>query len=306
MRLLETIGIKHKIGRLMALLGFISFITLLLQNATIYDNSKFTLAIASHSKRINSTLGILEYYGNEEANCPLISKIVINWIDDIDPPIEITTFQSKIPVNVIKSRKRSLNERFRPDAIETSSIFSMDDDIRISCASLGFAFSIYKEFPERIVGFVPRMHVDDVKGSEFKVLYDHNRAGSFKKYSMILTGAAFISRKYLKLYWSSHELPSLMRDLVDEHFNGEDIAMNYLVASQNALSHPIHVIPLDTWYMNVGTPGISNAKSGITHRRSRHVIINRLIEHFGWNLLDAVTTNMRVFGAVEDDLLETS
>ena len=50
-----------------------------------------------------------------------------------------------------------------------------------------------------------------------------------KNYSMVLTGAAFIHKEYLRLF--NETLPQGIRDFIDFFFNCEDIAMNLLVAN---------------------------------------------------------------------------
>ena len=74
-----------------------------------------------------------------------------------------------------------------------------------------------------IVGFYGRVESFDLK--ERKYSY-----GTFasKKYSMILTGAAFIHQCYLSMYFTNLD-PKIL-DFVHETGNGEDITMNAVVA----------------------------------------------------------------------------
>lgn len=46
---------------------------------------------------------------------------------------------------------------------------------------------------------------------------------------MVLTGAAFLHKYWSYLY--TKEMPTDIKDWVDDHMNCEDIAMNFLVAN---------------------------------------------------------------------------
>jgi hypothetical protein len=119
------------------------------------------------------------------ANCYSIHEIVIIWIDDNDIPqhlydfvgngsrplpINLRAANATIPSRIVKvlyalsnpqASKKSLNQRFRPDLVHTETIFSMDDDLQFNCESLEFAFKTANMFPDRLVGFYPRLHTSE-------------------------------------------------------------------------------------------------------------------------------------------------
>jgi hypothetical protein len=56
----------------------------------------------------------------------------------------------------------SLNNRFRPKLpVKTSAVFSVDDDLFVSCGSLDLAHDVWRASPNTMVGFMPRMHSFD-------------------------------------------------------------------------------------------------------------------------------------------------
>lgn len=130
------------------------------------------------------------------------------------------------PINLIKTKANKLSNRFIPyEEIETEAILSIDDDIvMLTSDELEFGFEVWREFPDRIVGFPSRTHVWDNGTGTWK--YESEWTNEI---SMVLTGAAFYHKYWNYLYTTS--MPSEVKDWVDEHMNCEDIAMNFLIAN---------------------------------------------------------------------------
>lgn len=107
-------------------------------------------------------------------------------------------------------------------AVPTAAVFSLDGDAPLLAEELDFAFRVWQQFPERIVGYPARTHFwDESKGSWGY----SSRWGSL--YSMVLPGAALVHRATLALYAASG--PAL-RQAVRRAHNCEDILLNCLVA----------------------------------------------------------------------------
>lgn len=147
----------------------------------------------------------------------------------------------------------SLNNRFVPwDAIETEAVLSLDDDARLRHDELIFAFRVWRENRDRIVGFPGRFHAFDpmtrqvnsllsvfrclrhiqeiIDSDSFFCLcreWNYNSNHSCEL-SMVLTGAAFFHKFYMHEY--THRMPAEIRQTVDELLNCEDIALNFLVS----------------------------------------------------------------------------
>ncbi|XP_046384114.1 exostosin-1 [Ischnura elegans] len=117
-----------------------------------------------------------------------------------------------------------ISRRFRPHAlIQTSAILSLDEDCLLTTDEVDFAFSVWRAFPERIVGYPARSHFwDDAKGS-----WGYTSKWT-NEYSIVLTGAAFYHRYYNFLY--TRWLSPLLLKTVEQSHNCEDILMNFLVA----------------------------------------------------------------------------
>lgn len=130
------------------------------------------------------------------------------------------------PLKVIRTKANKLSNRFYPyEEIETEAILTIDDDIvMLTADELEFGYEVWREFPDRIVGFPSRTHVWDNLTMSWK--YESEWTNEI---SMVLTGAAFHHKYWSYMYTTS--MPAEVRDWVDEHMNCEDIAMNFLVAN---------------------------------------------------------------------------
>ncbi|CAH2047506.1 unnamed protein product, partial [Iphiclides podalirius] len=169
---------------------------------------------------------------------PSLAKILVVWNNQrkAPPPSSEWPVINK-PLKVIRTRENKLSNRFYPyDEIETECQLTIDDDIiMLTPDELEFGFDVWREFPDRIVGFPSRLHVWDNATASWKYHSEWTN-----QISMVLTGAAFHHKIWSWYY--THKMPAEIRDWVDEIFNCEDIAMNFLVANVTR-KPPIKVTP---------------------------------------------------------------
>lgn len=115
----------------------------------------------------------------------------------------------------------SLNSRFRPlPELATSAVFAVDDDIRVSCSDLSFAFSVWALAQRTLVGFYPRLHLRIAGKEGSAAVYDYHSwwyVWWTGRYSIILTKAALFHRDYLDMY--SADMPAAVRKYVDDKMN---------------------------------------------------------------------------------------
>uniref|UniRef100_A0A182NVB9 Glycosyl transferase 64 domain-containing protein n=1 Tax=Anopheles dirus TaxID=7168 RepID=A0A182NVB9_9DIPT len=158
-----------------------------------------------------------------------IDKILILWANDRSVPQKKRwPSTGHIPLHIISGStsedRPSISQRFYPhEQIETDAVLSLDEDAILNTDELDFAYQVWRDFPDRIVGYPARAHFwDDSK----------NAWGYTSKwtnyYSIVLTGAAFYHRYYNYLYtnWLSY----LLLKTVQQSSNCEDILMNLLVS----------------------------------------------------------------------------
>ena len=160
-------------------------------------------------------------------------------------------------VEILVKPKDSLNARFEPiPHLRTTSVFMVDDDIRVACSSLQMAFRAWKKHPDSMVGYYPRLAAASATATsgatssgtptqlqlQQQQHLQHQHQHQFvyhawpmvywrQKFNIVLTKASFLHSKYLELYTNDDSFPKEIKDHVDRHRNCEDIAMSMLVAN---------------------------------------------------------------------------
>ena len=191
----------------------------------LFDEEQFTIVILTY-KREHSLIALLEKY----LELPYLKMILVIWNELETEPSNFfhQKFNSHLmlkKIRIIKSVKNSLNNRFLPyDQIETDAILSLDDDVWLDTDQIVFAFRVWRENRERIVGFPSRYH----KWNKSLNSYEYRHESMTRQYSLILTGAAFYHRFYNHAY--SFLIDESMRNKIDEMNNCEDISFNMMVS----------------------------------------------------------------------------
>ncbi|KAM7499349.1 hypothetical protein LguiA_023763 [Lonicera macranthoides] len=218
--------------------------------------------------------------------CPRLDSIHIVWSEPDPPSDSLVKFLNrvvqskaidgrKIELKFDINKEDSLNNRFKEISdLNTDAIFSIDDDIIFPCSSVEFAFSVWQSAPDTMVGFVPRMHwADQLKSRrDFYIYGGWWSVWWTGTYSMVLSKAAFLHKKYLRLY--TKEMPASIREYVTKNRNCEDIAMSFLVANSTG-APPIWV---KGKIFEIGSTGISSL-GGHTERRTH--CVNRFVSEYG-------------------------
>ncbi|CAG2167283.1 unnamed protein product [Oppiella nova] len=166
-------------------------------------------------------------------------KVVVVWNNQLKSPPQLNKWPDiHIPLQIITTSENKLSNRFYPyECIETDAILAIDDDIvMLTPDELEFGYQVWREFPDRIVGFPSRVHRWDNRTAKWK--YESEWTNDV---SMVLTGAAFYHKYYNHLY--TNVMPAQIKSWVDKHMNCEDIAMNFLVVSNVTAKSPIKVTP---------------------------------------------------------------
>jgi hypothetical protein len=96
------------------------------ETMSLHKQSGYTMVVPSHTIRGNTSLSLLEYY--TKSSCNSLQEIVIIWIDDNEIPsyvIEGVRNATHPRARIVKASRKSLNERFRPDLVNTQFMLSM-------------------------------------------------------------------------------------------------------------------------------------------------------------------------------------
>ncbi|XP_046360738.2 exostosin-2-like isoform X2 [Haliotis rufescens] len=193
----------------------------------------FTAVILTYD-RLESLFQVIK----QVAKVPSLAKVVVVWNNQNKAPPAMSSWPYiGKPVKVVQTKKNKLSNRFFPyDEIETECILALDDDIvMLTADELEFGYEVWREFPDRLVGFPSRLHMWD--NSTHKWKYESEWTNAI---SMVLTGAAFYHKYFSYLY--TYSMPGNMKVWVDEHMNCEDIAINFLIANITGKA-PMKVTP---------------------------------------------------------------
>ncbi|XP_030016042.1 exostosin-like 2 [Sphaeramia orbicularis] len=253
------------------------------------EEHRFTIIIQTYN-RTDILLKLLNHY----QAVPHLQQIIIVW-NNIGEPTPLKTWNSlgphPVPLLFKEQSTNRMRNRLQPfREIDTDAVLMLDDDTLVSVPDISFAFSVWKQFPDQIVGFVPRKHVTTLSGvysyGSFE-LQDPETAGG-DKYSMVLIGAAFFHRRYLQLF---QDQPQAVHALVDETQNCDDIAMNFAVSlylrknsRSRSFNRPsgVFVKPVDLRNLEKDA---SSGYQGMWHRPEhllqRSYCLNKLVQIYG-------------------------
>lgn len=217
-----------------------------------------------------------------------------------------TTTTNRATVEVLQVSKDSLNSRFEPiPQLTTTAVFMVDDDIRVACPSLLMGFQAWKDHPQSMAGYYPRLSSppifdhpshDDAATSNNRNLVYHAWPVVYwrQKLNFVLTKASFLHSKYLALYTNDDTFPREIKDHVDQHMNCEDIAMAMLVANytkyQSSIENqkdspalPVRPIYVEGKVSDLGLfGGISTGSGHMTTRSDCLTQLTAIFESKGW------------------------
>ncbi|KAG2672291.1 hypothetical protein I3760_13G034000 [Carya illinoinensis] len=231
--------------------------------------SQFTLLTMTYDARIWN----LKMYVKHYSRCSSVREIVVVWNKGVPP--KLSDLDSAVPVRIRIEKENSLNNRFKMDPlIKTRAVLELDDDIMMTCDDIERGFKVWRQHPDRIVGFYPRL----IDGSPLKYRgekYARRRKG----YNMILTGAAFIdSQVAFGRYWG--EAAKQGRELVDNYFNCEDVLLNFLYANASSSRTVEYVRP--AWAIDTSKlSGAAISRNTKVHYKYRSKCLLKFSEMYG-------------------------
>jgi hypothetical protein len=218
---------------------------------------------------------------------PSLHEVVVVWNDLETVPPEDYTTKFGVPVRYRRSKHNSLNEKLIPDPdFETQAVLLTDDDVYYKPSDLEFVFQSWRKFGQlRLVGALPRC--SKLKNGKWEYTFCsewHADDG----YTLVLTNLCFSHLAFLDYYSSNAPEAIATRAYVDEHFNCEDIALNF-VASKLTGYGPLEVNGHDRYVNQEPGIGISR-KTG--HMAARSQCLDDLEEIFG--CMPLVEENARI------------
>ncbi|GJQ66024.1 putative transferase, transferring hexosyl groups [Trypoxylus dichotomus] len=219
-----------------------------------------------------------------------LHTILVVWSNDkrSPPNNRWPMLPSHIYFHVLQSSTDPTNagiaQRFYPHPlIETSAVLSLDEDTTMTTDEVDFAFKVWQQFPERIVGYPARSHYwDDAKAS-----WGYTSKWT-NDYSIVLTGAAFYHRYYNVLY--TQWLSPLLHKTVEQSQNCEDILMNFLVS--HVTRRPPIKVTQRKQYKGLASVGGWSPWNDPDHFIQRQTCLNTFAAVFGY--MPLLRSNLRL------------
>ncbi|XP_074656128.1 exostosin-1a-like [Tubulanus polymorphus] len=217
-----------------------------------------------------------------------LEKLLIIWQSSTTLPSRIRwPVPRNVTIVVINNAEKTISSRFFPySSIKTNAVLSLDDDAMLTTDEIDFAFSIWRQFPDRIVGYPARNHFWDDERSRWG--YSSKWTND---YSMVLTGAAFYHGYYNYLF-TNYLATSLLR-MIDQWRNCEDILMNFLVSHVTKLP-PIKVTQRKQYKESMSSSSSSGHSTWLSaeHFATRQHCINIFASTFGY--MPLIRSSMRL------------
>jgi len=181
--------------------------------STTNTTEKYTLLINTFNRET-----ILNRHLQHYVQCNNINEIIVTYYEKNLSKVN----NSKIKYHFFENA--TLNNRYNVSGIMNEAVLILDDDLYAPCNDLDNAFNVWSKNKYSIVGFFPRLSINNTYYGWFNVLLHQT-------YNIILTKAAMLNRKYVYEY--TNELNPAVKSVVEQYKNCEDIAMQYLISSHN-------------------------------------------------------------------------
>ncbi|XP_060114087.1 exostosin-like 1 [Heteronotia binoei] len=238
-------------------------------------SSKFTALIRAVSPVVSLSQPILKLI-QAVSRSPYCAQIVVLWSCEKPPPLSTKWPQTTVPLTIIHASSK-VSDRFLPySALGTEAVLSLDEHTSLSTDEVDFAFTVWRSFPDRIVGFPMRSHFWDTSRNQWSYTSKWTN-----EVSMVLTGAAFYHRYYHSLF--THYLPARIRNFIDQIASCEDILMNFLVSAVTKLP-PIKVTQKKQ-HRDVPLPQLLKSaptSNGNLRFSQRQECVNQFVAWFGY------------------------
>ena len=241
------------------------------------DNEEFTLIIMKFDDE-NLLINILHEY----FKLPYLNQIIVLWnskLSEISNKFYLNfrnQFKASMLRIVFSANVSSIN-RFKPyDFIKTDAVMSLNADSQLRNDEIIFAFRVWRENRDRLVGFTAHFHSWDPKEKS----YSYHKENSCE-YSIIGTNAAFYHRYYH--YYFYYMLDERIQEKINELNDCEDIAFNYMI-SDLTRKPPIKVTGKTTFNCTLCS-NTENIRDQMYSTTTRSRCINDFNKIYGYNPL---------------------
>lgn len=164
------------------------------------------------------------------AHLPAVEEVIVVWRSNSTPPPLRDWYRfgnvrsDAVTISLISSPHIRMDKfKVAAENCASENVLMLDDDVTISTEELQFTHSVFKDFPNRLVGFTTGLHYWDEDARTWR--YSSRVTSQF---SMISTQVALLSKQYAVIF--NQFLPRKTVDYLVQFPQCEDLLFNFLVA----------------------------------------------------------------------------
>jgi len=186
-------------------------------------NSNISESVVSSSSNV---FRLIQAIGN----AGFIEEIFILWRSASAPPPLQDWYRfgnvrkKKLKISIIMGDKSSDKLKIVGEKCGCSAVFLLNDDVMMNSEEFIFTQQVFKEFPDRIVGFGARLHYWDGDSKSWRYSSKPSH-----KYSMISSEAAMFPTRYARITYKV--LPRKTIQFMNQFQHCQDILLNMLVST---------------------------------------------------------------------------
>ncbi|KAH7129686.1 glycosyltransferase family 64 protein [Dactylonectria estremocensis] len=235
-------------------------------------DDKFTITILTY-QRLELLTDTLKFLTSEKS--PSLYEILVVWNDQGKVPPNDYVASHNVSVRFIRTPRNSMNMKFIPYAeYRTKAVLLHDDDVHYEHLDMELAFQTWRQRGQyQIVGAFGRCVIMGPDGQ-----WRTNNCSDREYYNLVLTGLLFTHISYLDYFSSSDPLMMKIRNYIDQVFNCDDFAFNY-VAQMLSCTGPYQVTGPKIAFNAHPKIGISRTKNNI---QTRWQCVRDFTEFFGY------------------------
>jgi len=230
---------------------------------------RFTIRVAAPKSGTSLANFIQEY-----SICPAVAEIQVLWNHVNPPPTKDSFIYSKThcPVAFEEARGKAVSNAYA-SALNTvtEGVLLLDVGVKLSCADLTFAHSVWRSGKKSLVGFFPRLHAapetvppdqrshTDLSASGYSY-YGRYHVWWNSLYSIMLPAGVFADTRMLQQSGASEVLTDLLRDDPQCYHVGLSVWAAFCAEGGNGSAPPMWVkVPISG---KIDADHISAAKHG--------------------------------------------
>lgn len=150
----------------------------------------FTIRLSTNHGRTDIVRNSIDSH----SACRSVKQIQVDWNSEVDVPEVILDHEKVVIV------KNQVQSSWDVSGISTNGVLLLSDDVVLTCKELDTAFEIWKQNPDRMVGFFPYHYKHNIHQNYVSNIFTspYTLTNKQNNYSILSDRASFLHRLYLR------------------------------------------------------------------------------------------------------------